>query len=336
VHGDILQANQDNAVPTTDGLDNVRHAVELEAGQHPIRVEISPDSSNAPVQLRLNWYTPDQRQADHDSAIAAARRAKVAVVFAWARRYPSFLLPGDQNQFIEDVAAVNPNTIVVLNTSQPVALPWATRVRGILEMWWPGDEGGWATAKLLLGKISPAGRLPVTWARQIEDYPATDPRFPERSAAGIDHKTTYSEGLNVGYRWFDRETIEPLFAFGHGLSYTTFDYSALTIARTADHGLDVRVRIKNTGHMNGDEVPQVYLGAPNDAPAGVAFSPRSLVAFERIKLHAGEARIVTLHVPLRQLQYWSSIRQAWVIAHGKRVVSVGPSSRDLRLERAID
>jgi beta-glucosidase len=336
VHGDILQANQDNAVPTTDGLDNVRHAVELEAGEHPIRIEISPDTSNAPVQLRLNWYTPDQRRADHDAAIAAARHTKVAVVFAWARRYPAFQLPGDQNQLIDEVAAVNPHTIVVLNTSQPVALPWATEVPGILEMWWPGDEGGWATAKLLLGRINPAGRLPVTWAHKLEEYPATDPRYPERSAAGVDHKTTYSEGVNVGYRWFDHENIDPLFAFGHGLSYTTFDYSALQIARTADHGLDVRVRIKNTGHMNGDEVPQVYLGAPNDAPAGVRFSPRSLVAFERIKLHAGEARIVTLHVPLRQLQYWSSIRQAWVIARGKRVVSVGASSRDLRLEGVID
>jgi beta-glucosidase len=176
----------------------------------------------------------------------------------------------------------------------------------------------------------------VTWAHKLEEYPATDPRYPERSAAGVDHKTTYSEGVNVGYRWFDHENIDPLFAFGHGLSYTTFEYSALQIARTADHGLDVRVRIKNTGHMNGDEVPQVYLGAPNDAPAGVRFSPRSLVAFERIKLHPGEARIVTLHVPLRQLQYWSSIRQAWVIARGMRVVSVGASSRDLRLEGVID
>ena len=94
-------------------------------------------------------------------------------------------------------------------------------------MWWPGDEGGWSTANILLGKTSPAGRLPVTWGKCLTDYPATDPKYPERSGKGVDKKTTYSEGVNVGYRWFDKENIEPLFAFGHGLSYTTFDYSGL-------------------------------------------------------------------------------------------------------------
>ena len=109
---------------------------------------------------------------------------------------------------------------MVFNTSQPVALPWLSKVKAVLEMWWPGDEGGWATANVLLGKVSPAGRLPVTWGKRLEDYPATDPRYPERSKKGVDGKTTYSEGVNVGYRWFDKENIEPLFAFGHGLSYT--------------------------------------------------------------------------------------------------------------------
>jgi beta-glucosidase len=336
VHGDILQANQDNAVPTTDGLDDVRHSVELEAGEHPIRIAISPDSSNAPVQLRLNWYTPEKRRADHDAAIDAARRAKVAVVFLWARRYPVFELPGDQNRLVEEIAAVNANIIVVLNTSQPVALPWADRVRGILEMWWPGDEGGWATAKLLLGKISPAGRLPVTWGRRLEDYAATDPRHPERSAAGVDHKTTYSEGVNVGYRWFDHEGIEPLFAFGHGLAYTTFAYSALDVAASKDHGLDVSFRLENTGRRDADEVPQVYLDAPRESLTGVMFPPRSLVAFDRITLKAGTSRRVTLHVPPRQLQYWSTVHQEWLRARGERTVRVGASSRDLRLERSID
>jgi beta-glucosidase len=124
VHGDILQANQDNAIPTTDGLDNVRHALDLSAGAHAIRVQTGPDTSHAPVQLRLSWYTPEQRIADHQAAIAAATHAKVAVVFVWARRTPAFALPGEQNRLVEEVSAVNPNTIVVLNTSQPVALPW--------------------------------------------------------------------------------------------------------------------------------------------------------------------------------------------------------------------
>ena len=336
VHGDILQANQDNAIPTTDGLDNVRRAVELAAGPHPIEIQTSPDSSNAPVQVRLNWYTPEQRKADHEAAIAAAKKAKVAVVFVWTRLHPVFGLPGEQNMLVEEVAAVNPNTVVVLNTSQPVALPWVSKVKAVLEMWWPGDEGGWSTANLLLGKTSPAGRLPVTWGKRLEDYAATDPKHPERSLKGVDGKTTYSEGVNVGYRWFDKEKISPLFAFGHGLSYTAFAYSGLKIEKATDGGLDVHVNIKNTGGVDSDEVPQVYLGAPSEIPAGVQFAVRALAGFDRIHLAAGETKTVTLHVAERQLQYWSTKEGKWVTATGKRTVSVGASSRDLRLEQSID
>ena len=336
VHGDILQANQDNAVPTTDGLDNVRRSVELTAGPHAIEFNISPDTSAAPVQVRLNWYTPEQRKADHEAAIAAAKNAKVAVVFVWTRLTPVFGLPGEQNKLVEEVAAVNPNTIVVLNTSQPVALPWVDKVKAVLEMWWPGDEGGWSTANLLAGKTSPAGRLPVTWGKSLADYAATDPKHPERSMKGVDGKTTYSEGVNVGYRWFDKENIAPLFAFGHGLSYTTFEYSGLKVEKAADGGLEVKVHIKNTGSADSDEVPQVYLGAPAEIPAGVQFPVRALVAFDRIHLGAGEAKTVTLHVELRQLQYWSTKEGKWVAATGKRTLSVGASSRDLRVEQAID
>ncbi|MGA8727579.1 MAG: glycoside hydrolase family 3 C-terminal domain-containing protein [Terracidiphilus sp.] len=336
VHGDILQANQDNVVPTPDGLDNVRRAVQLTAGPHAIEIKTSPDSSGSPVQVRLNWYTPEQRQADHDAAIAAAKNAKVAVVFLWTRLEPVFGLPGDQNKLVDEIAAVNPNTIVVLNTSQPVALPWVDKVKAVLEMWWPGDEGGIATANLLLGKTSPAGRLPVTWGKSLADYPATDPKHPERSHKGVDGKTTYSEGVNVGYRWFDKEKIDPLFAFGHGLSYTTFDYSNLKVERASDGGLYVQVSIKNTGSLAGDEVPQAYLGAPGDVPAGVQFPVRALVAFDRVHLDPGATRTVTLHVPLRQLQYWSTADTKWVTATGKRTLSIGASSRDLRLNQTVE
>jgi beta-glucosidase len=335
VHGDILQANQDNAIPTTDGLDNVRHAVDLSAGAHAIRIQVSPDTSNAPVQLRLNWYTPERRAADHQAAIAAASRARIAVVFVWARRTPAFALPGEQDQLVEEISAVNPNTIVVLNTSQPVALPWVDRVKAILEMWWPGDEGGWATARLLLGKTNPAGRLPMTWASRLEDYPANDLRYPERSADGVDHKTTYSEGINVGYRWFDRENIEPLFAFGYGLSYTTFAYSALKLDRGAGGGIDVRFQIENTGAVDGDEVAQVYVGAPAESPSGARFPKRSLVAFERIHVPARQTKLVTLHVERRQLQYWSTVGGRWATAGGERSVFVGASSRDWRLQQNV-
>ncbi|HUX44672.1 MAG TPA: glycoside hydrolase family 3 C-terminal domain-containing protein [Terracidiphilus sp.] len=336
VHGDILQANQDNAIPTTDGLDNVRRAVQLTAGAHAIEVHTSLDTSDAPVQVRLNWYTPEQRTADHEAAIAAARKAKVAVVFLWTRLEPVFGLPGDQDKLVDEIAAVNPNTIVVLNTSQPVALPWVNKVKAVLEMWWPGDEGGWSTANLLLGKASPAGRLPVTWGKRLADYPATDPKHPERSFKGVNGKTTYSEGVNVGYRWFDKENITPLFAFGHGLSYTTFQYSNLIVEPASDGGLYVQVTLKNTGDMDADEVPQVYLGAPSHIPAGVQFPVRALVAFHRVHIPAGGFKSITMHVPLRQLQYWSTTQQKWITATGPRVVYVGASSRDFRLHQTID
>jgi len=336
VHGDILQAGQDNVVPTPDGLDNVRAAVALTGGAHAIKLRIRPDTSHAPAQVRLNWSTPDQRQADHAAAIEAARHAKTAVVFVWARRAPAFVLAGDQDRLVEEVAAVNPNTIVVLNTSQPVAMPWASRVKAILEMWWPGDEGGWATAKLLLGKANPAGRLPVTWAKALSDYPAGDPRHPERSSAGLDHKTTFSEGLDVGYRGFDREGVQPLFPFGHGLSYSRFVYSDLKAKRAPDGGLDLTVRIHNAGPMDGDEVPQAYLGPPASPPAGIAFPVRKLIAFDRVTLKAGETATIRLHAPARQLQSWSVVRHAWITPAGSRTVSVGTSSRDLRLKQGID
>jgi len=336
VHGDILQANKDNIVPTFDGLDNMRRLVELGAGPHAIEIGTTPDTSGAPVQLRLNWYTPEQREADHAAAIAAAKKAKTAVVFVWTRLHPVFGLPGEQDKLVEEVAAANPNTIVVLNTSQPVALPWLGKVKAVLEMWWPGDEGGWATANLLLGKGSPAGRLPVTWGKRLEDYAATDPKFPERSGKGVDGKTTYSEGVNVGYRWFDKENVEPLFAFGYGLSYTGFEYSGLKVAKGDDGGLDVTVQIRNAGGMDSDEVPQAYIGAPSEVPEGVQFPVRALAAFERVHLRAGETKTVTLHVAARQMEYWSSKEQNWVRAAGKRTVSVGGSSRSLPLKQEVE
>lgn len=330
VHGDIQYATQDNAIPTTDGLDNVRRVAQLTAGPHEITVEVSGDTSNAAEQIRLNWMTPEQRRQNHEAALNAAKSAHTAVVFLWTRGKPDFALPGEQDKLVEEIAAVNPNTIVVLNVSQPVAMPWISKVKGVLQMWWPGDEGGWATANVLLGKTNPAGRLPFTWAKRMEDYPATDPAHPERSAGGVDGKTTYSEGVNIGYRWFEQKKIEPLFPFGFGLSYTTFTYSGLKVAPASDGGFDVSVHITNSGSEAGDDVPQVYVGAPTQQPVGVQFAVRTLAAFDRVHLQAGESRDVTLHVQPRSLEYWSIAENKW-IRSGTRQVQVGPSSGEVRL-----
>jgi beta-glucosidase len=333
VHGDIQHATQDNAIPTTDGLDNVRRGLQLTAGAHEITITSTGDTSGNPEQIRLNWVTPEDRERNHQAAIAAAKSAHTAVVFLWTRGKPVFGLPGEQNKLVEEIAAVNPNTIVVLNTSQPVAMPWADKVKGILEMWWPGDEGGWSTADLLLGKASPAGRLPITWAKQLTDYPATDPKYPERSEKGVDKKTTFTEGVNIGYRWFEKEHIAPMYPFGYGLSYTTFAYSGIRAAKTADGGVDVTVDIKNTGALAGDEVPQVYLDAPKHQPTGVQFAPTTLASFDRVSLAPGETKTVTLHIAPRAYEYWSVADKKWVRAADRRI-QVGSSSRDLKLNIA--
>jgi beta-glucosidase len=213
-------------------------------------------------------------------------------------------------------------------------MPWLKKVKAVLQMWWPGDEGGWATANILLGKKSPGGRLPFTWARRFEDMPANDPVYPERTNKGVDGKTTFSEGIYVGYRWFDKKGIEPLFPFGYGLSYTKFEYSGLKVAPAGDDGVDVTFQVRNSGEVACDEVPQVYLGAPNDQPAGVQFAVHALAGFNRITLLPGESRTVSLHLPLRRFQYWSVTSKRWTTATGPRTVYVGASSRDLRLEAA--
>lgn len=288
------------------------------------------------MQVRLNWTTPESRKADHDQAIEAAKAAKTAVVFVWTRDKPHFDLPGDQNQLIEEIAAVNPNTVVVLNTSQPVAMPWISKVKGVVEMWWPGDEGGLAEAKTLIGQSNPGGKLPMTWAKKLTDYAPNSPAHPERSAKGVDGVTTYSEGVLVGYRWFDDQKIAPLYPFGYGLSYTRFAMSGLKVISAADGGATVKVKVKNTGSVAGDQVPQVYLDAPTKKPEGVQFAPKTLVAFDRVKLAPGEEREVTLTVAPRAFEYWSTGNKGWVKPGGSRTLMVGSSSEDLPLSAEVN
>jgi beta-glucosidase len=332
LHGKLLQPGQDNVLATSDGLDDVRRELELSAGEHSVAVRIYGESFGKPVQVRLAWVTPEQRAADYEHAVSVAKAARKVVLFVWGRDAPAFHLPGDQERLIADVAAANPNTVVVMNVSEPVAMPWLERVKAVLLMWYPGDEGGRATADLLLGHASPGGRLPITWPRRLEDGPANDPAHPERSSRGIDGATEYSEGIFVGYRWFDEQGIEPLFPFGHGLSYTSFHYAHLLIRRAADGGLDASFELSNTGRAAGDEVPQLYLGPPADRPDGAQFAQRALAGFDRVHLKAGEVKAVTLHVAPRALQYWSTTQARWEWVSGARTVYVGSSSRDTRLQ----
>jgi beta-glucosidase len=336
-HGDFVQPAEDNVLPTKDTLDDVRRAVHLTKGAHALVLAEQGDGSGHPVQIRLNWMPPAAREHDYQTALDAAHQAKKVIVFAWARGRPDYDLPGDQDQLIEAIAKINPNTIVVLNNAQPIALPWLNQVKAVLEMWYPGDAGGVATANILLGRNSPAGRLPFTWAERLDQYVSHDPAHPERSSDGIGGKTTFSEGILVGYRWFDAQKIKPLFPFGYGLSYTEFAYSQLKTSRAQDGGTDVSFTIQNTGSVDGDEVPQVYVDAPEQRPDNVAqFAVRALAAFDRIHLKTGDSRTVTLHIAPRAFEYWSTSSKRWVTAGGPRKIHVGVSSRDLRLNAELE
>jgi len=350
----VLRPGDNSVLPTTDGLDNLRAELKLTAGPHALNVTVAAEVSGNPVQARLDWVTPAQEQANHDAAVTAAKHAKAAVVFAWSTGSLDTPLPEGQDQLIQDIAAVNPDTIVVLNTSDPVAMPWLGSVKAVLEMWYPGDTGGYATASVLLGKTDPAGRLPFTWPTALSQGVANQPgTHPERTSNGIDASgnycphpggpfnpgpvcvTTYTEGIFVGYRWYDQQHETPLFPFGYGLSYARFAYSGLTWSAAADGGLNVRFRVTNTGSVTGDEVPQVYLGAAASPPAGVAFADKALAAYARITLRPGQSMVASLHVPKRQLQYWDTGR-GWTTATGRRPLCVGTNERTTELMTTVD
>ena len=322
---------------TTDNLDNGRAHVRLKAAK-PYQLELTAQGwADHPLQVRLNWVTPEMRQRDSDAAVAAARRAHAAVVFAWERAgeqanaQEDLLLPEDQNALIEAVASANPNTVVVLTSGGPVQMPWLSKVRAVLQVWFAGQEGGTAIAEILSGKVDPSGKLPITFPARMEDTPAEAPGHPERYA-GVDGKVIYSEGVFVGYRWYDGNGLKPLFPFGHGLSYTTFRYSGLHTKRMRD-SLEVSFELTNTGKLPGTEVAQIYVGAPPASPVPIA--PKQLSGFARVGLAPGQTKAVTVRLDPRSFAYWSMADRGWRIASGSRPIYVGSSSRDIRLTAKV-
>lgn len=261
---------------------------------------------------------------DGSQAGEAAKAADVAVVVArkWStesKDNKDIRLSDEDNEMIAEAAAANPNTIVVLNTAGPVAMPWLDDVAGVMAAWYPGQEYGDALASVLYGDSDPGGRLPATFPASQADLPAADEdRFPGGA---------YEEGLAVGYRWYDREGIEPLFPFGHGLSYTTFGYSNLEIDGDGGPGTTVTAQVSNTGSRAGSEVAQLYVTHPE----AVAEPPKRLEGFQRVELEPGESTRVRFELDERSLAHWNADGDRWVRGEGDYTLSVGGSSRDLPL-----
>ena len=265
---------------------------------------------------------------DPAAAARIARDADVALVFLnqWTTESidAPIVLPDGQDALVEAVAAANPKTVAVLQTGGPVLMPWAERVGAILEAWFPGTAGGEAIANLLFGKANPSGRLPVTFPRDESQLPR-----PVRPGTGLANgemfAIDYSEGAAVGYKWFDAKGLEPLFPFGHGLSYTDFDYDRLA-ASEADGTIRVSFRVRNDGGVRGMDVPQVYVGPV----AGGWEAPKRLAAFTKLDLAPGEDRTATLEVDPRLLATWDAAARGWHIAAGEYRVMLGASASDIK------
>jgi beta-glucosidase len=287
---------------------------------------------NPPLTFRLTWSRFSETL---NAAVAAAGSVKVAVVFAddngAANAELVNSLAPNEDALITAVAKANPNTIVVLNTGDPVLMPWLQNVKAVLEMWYPGQEGGTSTARLLLGHANPGGKLPISWPASGDQTPFAG--HPER-ITGDGKEVLFSEGLFMGYRWYDQQHITPLFPFGHGLSYTQFAYSGLEVRPEGD-GLEVSFELRNTGSAKGSEAPQVYVGPPSNPPPGVQFALKKLAGFERVELGAGEGKRVRVQVSRRELSYWSTALQRWILPGGERTVYIGASSQDLRLKAKV-
>ena len=272
------------------------------------------------------------------SAVAAAASADVAIVVvgtdeAWeseGRDRETVTLPGRQDELVERVAAANRKTIVVVNSGCPMDLPWADKAAAVIYAWFPGQEFGNALADVLLGVAEPGGRLPVTLARGLADFPAYS------TTPGPDEELVYREGVNVGYRGFDAAGKEPRFAFGHGLGYTTFEYESLDVTSDglADgEPLGLRVRLRNTGPRYGKEVVQVYVA---DLESSVPRPPRELKGFAVVRLAPGQVVELGLALEDRDLAYWDTDTSSWRIEPGRFEIQVGHSSRDIRLRRAFE
>ncbi|MCX5789095.1 MAG: glycoside hydrolase family 3 C-terminal domain-containing protein [Elusimicrobia bacterium] len=309
--------------------------VTLKAGRdYAIKLEFYQHGGGATAQL--GWIP--QTAAQMGKAVAAAKKADAAVIFVGlsdalegeGNDRASLSLPEGQDALIEAVAKVNKRVIIVIEAGGPMLMPWADKVSAIVQAWYPGEEGGRAIADMLLGRVNPSGKLPVTFPKRWEDSPAYG-HYPGHESVD------YAEGLYVGYRHFDKRAVVPLFPFGHGLSYTRFDYANLAAdvkdGSTGAPDIEVTADITNSGKRAGAEIAQLYVSQdapPVDRPA------QELKGFARVTLAPGETRKVSFRLNKDAFAYYDEKTHDWVVAPGRFTLRLGASSRDIRLTKAIE
>jgi beta-glucosidase len=315
------------------GTEEMVAQVDMTAGQsYDIKVEYS--KKDAPVFGALRQGCLLSVPGDPmERAAALAAESDVALVFVgtsdeWeseGRDQADMELPGDQAELIKRVAAANENTIVVLNTGSPVTMSqWIDLVPSVVEAWFPGQECGNAIADILFGDVNPSGKLSTTFPIRLEDNPAYI-NYP-----GENGKVLYGEGIFVGYRYYDKKKIAPLFPFGHGLSYTSFEYSDLEISSTEyemEDSIEITVDVKNTGEREGKEVVQLYV---RDVESSLVRPEKELKAFEKVALKPGETKTVGFTLGEDALSFYDPSRKQWVAEAGEFKVLIGSSSRDIR------
>ena len=311
-----------------------RAKIHLLAGRaHAIRVEYVSGPS-AFHYLHLGLRVPPGTIAD---AVRAARGADAAIVFVGSSRSSEtegrdrtdIALEGRQNELVEAVLGANPNTIVVLENGAPYALPWAAHAPAIVEGYLAGEEEPDALAEILFGETDPSGKLPFTFPVRLADNPAY-------LYYGGGHDANYGEGVFVGYRYYDKRELEPLFPFGHGLSYTTFRYANLRAPHSVALGspIQVSVDVTNTGRRAGEETVELYVG--DEATTEVVRPPQELKGFEKVSLAPGETRTVSFTLQPRDLSYYGVERAGWTSTPGAHRIFIGSSSRDIRAQQAFE
>ncbi len=284
--------------------------------------------------------------ADPASAAALAKKSDVVLLFAhqWQSEgmdLPNLSLPENQDALVEQVAAANPRTIVVLQTGTAVTMPWVDKVAGVVEAWYPGSKGADAVANVLFGDVNPSAKLPMTFPRSVDDLPHPKLVTPPPGAQGRmavmrsgEAKPTFSvnydEGLKVGYKWYDAENKPVLFPFGYGLSYTTYTYSGLTV--TPSNGATVSFEVKNTGSRAGAEIAQVYAALP----ASAGEPPKRLVGWSKVELKPGESKRVELSIDPKYLSIFDETSNSWKLTPGTYGFMVGGSSQNLPLSKKLD